>query len=233
MGGVGHGSKASCWCRPDPSLRRIGAFTSRSATPQSEAPQRAIAAAPRGKHVGTPRTCHATWHNPQTQTEKPHDCATPEISRSDDKTHEGSAGDLPHGNRPAWNRDIPHALPTLCDTATRGTAASHRNGTPRGKHVSTPRTCHATWHNPQTQTEKPHASAVPSDGRQRSTPDGTRSETGTRPCALAKHLDLVPPNAPTVERTSSAEQGRQGQGLRNGFARRRSTKPRQTHKNHS
>ena len=112
---------------------------------------------PRGKHVGTPRTCHATWHNPATQTEKPHDCATPEISRSGDKTREGSAGDLPHGSRTAWDRGISHAL--------RHRNLRHRTDPlprhPRGKHVSIPRTCHTTWHNPATQTEKPHTSAVP------------------------------------------------------------------------
>ena len=44
--GVGHSSKASCWCRLNPSLRRIGAFTSRSETSQPEAPHRPIATAP-------------------------------------------------------------------------------------------------------------------------------------------------------------------------------------------
>ena len=62
--GVGHGSKASCWCRLNPSLRRIGAFTSRSETSQPEAPHRPIATAP-------------PWQTCQHPTNLPHHMAQP------------------------------------------------------------------------------------------------------------------------------------------------------------
>ena len=170
--GVGHGSKASCWCRLNPSLRRIGAFTSRSETSQPEAPHRPIATAPRGKHVGTPRTCHATWHNPQTQTEKPHDCATPEISRSGDKTREGSAGDLPHGSRTAWDRGISHALRHR--NLRHRTDPSPRHPVANMSAPHEPATPHGTTHRHK---QKNHTPVQYLDERQRSTRTGPAAKS--------------------------------------------------------
>ena len=217
--GVGHGSKASCWCRLNPSLRRIGAFTSRSETSQPEAPHRPIATAPPWqtcwystnlpRHVAQP----ADTNRKTTRLRNTRDI---EIGRQDPRRlrrigaftsrSETSQPEAPH-------RPIATAPPW--QTCWYSTNLPRHVAQPGNTNRKTTHQC-STWMND---------SAVPGRGppRNRHPPR----------CVLSKHLDLVPLNAPTERQTSSEKQGRQGQGLRNGFARRGSPKPRRTRKNHS
>ena len=176
-------------------------------------------ATPRGTTRRHKQKNHTTARHPRYRdlTTRPTK-APPEICHMGTDLHgiETSPTPSPHSATPqpeAPQRAIATAPPW--QTCQHPTNLPHHMAQPGNTNRKTTHQC-STWMND---------SAVPGRGppRNRHPPR----------CVLSKHLDLVPLNAPTERQTSSEKQGRQGQGLRNGFARRGSPKPRRTRKNHS